>query len=123
GTSDGLSRWAAAAVAFGPVLGLAIAQGGYFPAAWGWASVPLLWIAAVALILRAELRLSRPEVFFLVSLTGFTAWVALSTAWSTAPAESLLETERTLIYLAAGLAVLVIARSGSRRHVLGRLPA
>jgi O-Antigen ligase len=101
------------------VLGLAIAQGGYFPAAWGWASVPLLWSAAVALILRAQLRLSRPEMFFLVSLTGFTAWVALSTAWSTAPAESVLETERTFIYFAAGLAVLVIARSGSMRHVLG----
>jgi hypothetical protein len=121
--ASGLTRWAAAAVAFGPVLGLAIAQGGYFPSAWGWASVPLLWSAAVALVLRTQLRLSRPEVFLLVSLTGFTGWVALSTAWSTAPAESILETERTLVYFAAVLAVLVIARSSSRRHVLGGLLA
>jgi hypothetical protein len=122
-SGGGLTRWTAAAVAFGPVLGLAIAQGGYFPAAWGWASVPLLWSAAVALIIRAQLRLSRAEVFFLVSLTGFTGWVALSTAWSTAPAESVLETERTLIYLAAVLAVLVIARTRSAPHVLGGIVA
>ena len=37
-----------ALLAFGPVLGLAAAQGGYFPTSWGWASVPVLWAVAIA---------------------------------------------------------------------------
>ena len=108
-------------VAFAPVLGLAIAQGGFFPTAWGWASVPLLWSASVALVLRGRLRLSRPERVFLAALAAFSAWVAVSAAWSAAPAESVLETERALVYLAAGVAVLVVARSYSGPHVLAGL--
>jgi hypothetical protein len=114
-------QWAAGVVAFAPVLGLAIAQGGYFPTAWGWASVPLLWSASVALVLRGRLRLSRPERVFLAALAAFSAWVAVSAAWSTAPAASVLETERALVYLAAGVAVLVVARSHSSPHVLAGL--
>ena len=38
-----LSAWVAALVGFVPVVGLAGAQGGFFPSAWGWASLPLLF--------------------------------------------------------------------------------
>jgi O-Antigen ligase len=124
GTTGGtVARWSAGVAAFGPVFGLAIAQGGYFPAAWGWASIPLLWTAAVALVLRNRLQLSRPEQVFLAALAAFGAWIALSIAWSVAPAESVLETERVLVYIAAALAVLVLARAGSARHILGGLLA
>lgn len=116
-------RSAAAAVAFAPVFGLAVAQGGYFPASWGWASVPLLWCAAIALVLRGQLSLSRAEQLFLAALAAFTAWIACSIAWSDATAASVLETQRAVVYLGAGLAVLVVARQRSSRYVLGGLLA
>src|SRR5438132_11114944 len=110
-------------MAFAPVVGLAAAQGGYFPTAWGWASVPLFWTAAVALTARTQARLSRAEGMFLAALAAFTAWLAISAAWSAAPADSVLETERALVYMAACLAVLLTSRARSSRHVLGAVLA
>ena len=108
-------------VAFAPVFGLAAAQGGYFPAAWGWASVPLLWTAAVALVLRDQVRLSYNECIFLGTLAAFAGWLALSAAWSAAPAESVSETERALVYVAAVASLLLVSRARVARHVLGAL--
>ena len=107
--------------AFGPVLGLAAAQGGYFPTAWGWGSVPLFWAAALVLLLRSEVALTRHELFLLAAAAAFVGWLALSFVWSVAPAESLLEVERALLYVAAILAVLVLARTRATRVVLGAL--
>jgi O-Antigen ligase len=106
---------------FAPVLGLAAAQGGYFPTSWGWASVPLFWTAAVALVWRGEIGFSRLERCFIGAAVVFVGWLALSTVWSVAPAESVLEVERALVYVASILAVLVLARTGATRFVLGAL--
>jgi hypothetical protein len=112
-----------ALVAFAPVVVLAGAQGGYFRTAWGWAAVPLLWTAASALVVRERVRLSRAEGLFLGGLVAFAAWTAASALWSAAPALSLVETERTLVYVGAGVALLVTARTRSSRVVLGALLA
>ena len=56
----------------------------------------------------------------LVALIG---WIALSVAWSVAPAESVLEIERGLVYVAATSAVLLLSRSRFARRVLGGLLA
>ena len=112
-----------ALAAFAPVCGLAAAQGGYFPGAWGWASVPLLWAAAVAVIVRSRLRFSRAEGVFLVGLVAMAGWTALSVVWSVSPADSVLEVERTLVYVGACAAVLTIARARSARTVLAALLA
>src|SRR5438034_9053827 len=90
-----------ALVAFVPVFGLAAAQGGYFPTSWGWASVPLFWATAIALVVRSQVRLNNYERAFLAALAALAGWVALSVAWSVAPAQSVLEIERALVYLAA----------------------
>jgi hypothetical protein len=103
---------AAALIGFVPVVGLAGAQGGFFPSAWGWASLPLLWVSAVALALRAEIRLSGPERTFIGLMAALTTWILLSTVWSAAPASSILEAERGLLYLAGISAALVVLRSG-----------
>ena len=99
------ARWISGAVpvllGFLPLALLGSWQGGYFPTAWGWASVPLLWGAALAAVLRTRASLSRVEVVFLGALTGLTGWIALSAAWSAAPALSLVETERALVGLDA----------------------
>jgi hypothetical protein len=115
--------WLPALAAFAPVLGLAAAQGGYFPAAWGWASVPLFWAAAIALLVRRQVRLNTYERIFLAALIALVGWIALSVAWSVAPAESVLEIERGLVYLAAASAVLLLSRSRFARRVLGGLLA
>ncbi len=117
------SPWLPALAAFVPVLGLAAAQGGYFPTAWGWASVPLFWAAAIALLVRREVRLNTYERVFLVALAVFVGWVALTVAWSVAPAESILEIERGLVYVAAVSVVLLVSRSRFARRVLGGLLA
>ncbi len=117
------SPWLPALAAFVPVLGLAAAQGGYFPTAWGWASVPLFWAAAIALLVRREVRLNTYERVFLVALAVFVGWVALTVAWSVAPAESILEIERGLVYVAAVSAILLVSRSRFARRVLGGLLA
>src|SRR5205809_7155358 len=96
-----------ALLAFAPVLGLAAAQGGYFPTSWGWASVPLLWAVALALIMRDQVRLSTSEWLLLLALAALAGWTALSYVWSAAPAQSVLEVERTLVYLSVVAAVLM----------------
>src|SRR5437879_327240 len=105
-------------LAFLPVLGLAFAQGGYFPTSWGWASVPLLWSAALALIVRSQVRLSDLERVYLIAIVALTCWIALSTLWSVAPAASIVETERALVYVAGVAAVLIVSRTRFVRHVL-----
>jgi O-Antigen ligase len=112
-----------AVLAFAPVLGLAAAQGGYFPTSWGWASVPLLWAVAIALILRERIGLASRERFFLAALAGLVGWVALSTFWSVAPAQTVLEVERVLVYLAVVAVVLLLAGRRSARRLLGGLLA
>ena len=72
-------------------------------------------------MLREHLKLSRAEGVFLVGLLAFAAWLGISAAWSNATGESLLETQRALVYTAAGLAVLVTARARWSRYVLGAL--
>jgi O-Antigen ligase len=117
GSSAGAAVTAIAA--FVPILGLAAAQGGYFPTAWGWASIPLLLVVAVGVIVRAEVRLTALEIAFLGALVALAAWTALSAAWSVAPAESLLEVQRTLVYVAALAAALLLSRGRHGRHLLG----
>jgi O-antigen ligase/polysaccharide polymerase Wzy-like membrane protein len=112
-----------ALAAFAPVVGLAGAQGGYFPSAWGWATLPLLWVAALALVLRERVRLSGSERTFLALLVALTVWILLSAAWSVAPAPSILESQRGLLYLAGVAAVLLVTRSRHIPSMLGGLLA
>jgi hypothetical protein len=112
-----------ALLAFGPILGLAAAQGGYFPTSWGWASIPLLWAVAIALIIRDRIGLAIGERCLLGGLAALGGWVALSTVWSVAPAETVLEIERVLVYLAVVAAVLLLSGVRSARRMLGGLLA
>ena len=104
-------------------MGLAGAQGGYFPSAWGWATFPLLWLAALALVLRAQVRLSRSERTFLGLLIAFTLWTLLSATWSVAAAASILESQRGLLYVAGVGAALLVSRSRDVPRLLGGLLA
>jgi hypothetical protein len=113
----------AALVGFVPVVGLAGAQGGYFPSAWGWATLPLLWLAALALVLRERIRLSGPERIFLGLLVALTLWILLSATWSVASAPSILESQRGLLYVAGVATALLVCRSRDLPRLLGALLA
>jgi O-Antigen ligase len=117
----GYGIWAGAApilVAAVPIASLAAAQGGYFPTTWGWATLPLLWVTGIALVVRPSIRVSKAEWTFIAALTALTAWLATSIVWSVAPAETVLELERMLVYFAGATAVLLLAQSHSVRRLL-----
>jgi hypothetical protein len=99
--------------------GLGAADGGYFPPAWGWAALGLLWVAAAALLLRPGLPLSRREAVFLALLAALVGWTALSALWSASAPLSLLDAQRDLVYLAGAGALLLAGSRPSAPWVAG----
>ena len=96
-------------------------QGGYFPTTWGWTSLAFLWVAGLTIVLRRTVRVSRAEVLFLFAWAALLAWVALSTLWSTDRAETVLEVERTLVYVSAAAMFVLVCTRRSQRPLLGGL--
>ena len=90
---------------------LAAANGGYWPTAWSWTSLALLWIAGLALVLRGP-ALGRLEIATLGALLGLVAWIAASTLWSSNVGQTVSEVERVLVY-AAGLSAALLLLRGS----------
>jgi O-Antigen ligase len=89
---------------------VALSDGGYFPSAWGWSALLLLWIAAATLVLRDHFSFGRFELAMLAAVTAFVGWVALSSTWSTSPERSILEVQRDLVYIGGVLVIVVVAR-------------
>jgi O-antigen ligase/polysaccharide polymerase Wzy-like membrane protein len=103
----------------GVVVGsLAFANGGYFPVSWGWSGLALLWLAAVALALGVAVELDVLDRVFLGALAGLTVWVALSLLWTSSVPETILEVERMLVYLSAGIAGVLLLRRTSMPTLL-----
>jgi hypothetical protein len=99
--------------------GLGAAQGGYFPSSWGWASLALLWAASLVLLLRPRLSITRLQAAYVAALAALAAWIGLTIWWSRDPAGSVNELERAVVYLAAGLAAIVIVRRADIGRLLG----
>ena len=70
--------------AFATVAGLAAADGGYFPASWGWSTLGSAWVAAAALLLRAAPV--RAEASEGGGVLTWTAW-SPATPWASVPQE------------------------------------
>jgi hypothetical protein len=102
---------------------LAASHGGYFPTSWGWSALVLFWLAAMALLIRRQIAVSRAEVALLLAMTAFVAWIALSIVWSSARVDSIQELERALVYLAGVLALLVVVHERSVSSLLAGLLA
>jgi hypothetical protein len=100
---------------------LAAANGGYFPTAWGWAAVPFAWAAGLALVVRRRIRLHRLEIIFLGALGLLTAWIGLSLLWSRDFPQTVLELERTLVYLSGLLAAALVLRRRAVPWLVGGL--
>ena len=100
---------------FAPVAGLGLAHGGYYPPAWGWAAVSLACAAFVAVLVRGTTSLSRLELTTLGALAALCTWTFASYTWSLSPTQTMLEGQRTLLYVIAVAALLVALR----RHAVG----
>ena len=99
------------------ITALAAANGGYWPTAWSWSSLALLWIAGLALVLRVP-ALGRLEIATLGALLGLVAWIAASTLWSSNVGQTVLELQRALVYVAGVAAALLILRGSSYKALL-----
>src|SRR5215208_6951745 len=105
-----------ARVLSGVVAALAIgttarAGGGYLPTTWGWATAGPAAVATAALVIRSELRITRPAAAFLVLLAAVVAWTAASLLWTHSVPRTAAEVERDLVYLATAAAILLLPRS------------
>jgi hypothetical protein len=99
---------------------LAFANGGYFPVAWGWSGLALLWLAAIALALGVAVEIGALERLFLGALAGLTVWISFSLIWTSSIPGTVLEDERMVVYLSAGVAgVLLLRRSSMPTLLLG----
>ena len=99
-----------AAGAFALVAALGFDGGGYAPPAWGWSSVVLFAVLAV-LIARGVGRPRRAALVLVGALAGLAAWAAASIAWSSHVSASILDVQRTVLYVGAA-SLFVLARSG-----------
>ena len=90
-----------------------MADGGFRSTAWGWAALTLLVLAAGVLAVRPVPPVGRLEVVYLAAFAALLVWTWLSAAWSLDVAQSVLEGERTLVYVAASIAALVAFRPAS----------
>ena len=104
---------AVAAVAAAAVGGLAAADGGYFPVSWGWATLGLVWVALVALFVGAP-RVGRDGLAAVGLLAALAVWTLVSAFWSTSVPLAILEAQRTLLYIAALAAFLLLGRPRAR---------
>ena len=112
------SRLAPFVVVVATVGALAFAGGGYFPTAWGWSALALLWLVGYVLVTRSRFCVAGAEAVMLAGLAALVLWIGLSAAWSPSISRSIVELERALVYLAAVAALLLLARRRSFPHVV-----
>jgi hypothetical protein len=95
------------------IAGVALDQAGFFPRSWVWGAVVFLWLAALALVLRERVFVSRLEALWLGALLALATWVALSSAWSSSQTLSILDARRDLVYVGCAAAVVFLWSRGA----------
>ena len=116
-----LVELAPALLPFGLVVGVGLDGGGYAATAWGWSTVAPLALVLVALatgIARSPGLLAR---LFLTLIVAFAGWTLLSVAWSRDVSQSMLDAERTIVYVGSAAAFLIVGRRHAPRFVAGLL--
>jgi len=122
-TAAALDPWLAGVGSCLLIGGVAAASGGYFPTSWGWTSLAVLWVAALAVLLRGGVEIGVPEVIFFGSLMLFAGWIWLATTWSEDVPGSFLEGQRALVYVAGTGAALLLVRRRTAPQLLGGVVA
>jgi tetratricopeptide (TPR) repeat protein len=89
---------------------LAFANGGYFPTAWGWGALIALSLVAVYLVVGEPVRPAPLALILVGGLVAFAAWTWLALLWSEDVSNSVLEGQRTLLYIGAAAALVLLVR-------------
>jgi hypothetical protein len=118
-----LARVAPAAAIAAVGAGLGLESGGYFPRAWIWSGVVLLWIAALTGALRPQLPLGRRSALFAGAFALLAGWTVLSTVWSVESQQTLLEARRNVVYLGVAAAVVFACSRLEARQLPGAVLA
>ena len=93
------------------------AQGGYFPTSWSWTALALGWAIGLWAVVGSRHELGRLDLAMVGALAALLLWIASSAAWSSDPAQSLLEAQRALVYVTGVAAFLLLGR----RHAVPAL--
>jgi len=80
---------------------LSLDGAGYWPTAWAWTA---LFLCALILVLRPEVRLGRVELVVPAALLGLAAWGVASALWASSATQPFLQSQRTLMYAAVAFA-------------------
>ena len=110
------------AVGAGAAASIAIfgfASGGYYPTAWGWGALVALWLVATYLVMGAATRPAPLALTMLGGLALLTAWTWLSLLWSDDVDQTVLEAQRTLLYVAVAAALVLVVRRVDVEPLLG----
>ena len=105
-----LRSLAVGAGAAGTLAVLGFASGGYYATAWSWGALIALWFCAIYLVVGDETRPGPLALTFLAGLAGLAAWTWLALLWSDDVDQTVLEGQRTILYLAVAGALVLIAR-------------
>lgn len=108
-----LQRAAPGLLAAAVLTPLAAGNGGYFPPAWGWSAAALLWAAAIAALARQDVEVTAAEAVTVSAFGLLTVWMLISATWSGDTTSAVLEAERTLVYVAGLVALLLVSRRGA----------
>lgn len=114
-----------AGVGFGAFLVLAtgLTDGGYYGTSWTAVSVVLVAGSIIAMLLDGPPRLQRGAWLAIAASSALTGWIAVSSRWADADADTWLEARRALLYTLALTTAIVVATSVGRRAVLAGLAA
>ena len=104
--------------ALGFVGALALAQGGYWPTTWNTATIVLLAILVAGVVGLRRIEIGSFDRAVLLCFGVLTVWVTISTTWSLDPARSLLDAQRTLLYLCAVAVLVLVSPRGSQAGLL-----
>ena len=95
------------------------ASGGYYPTAWGWGALVALWLAATYLVIGTATRPAPLALTMLGGLALLAAWTWLSLLWSDDVDQTVLEGQRTLLYVAVAAALVLVVRRVDVEALLG----
>jgi hypothetical protein len=95
------------------------ASGGYYPTAWGWGALVALWLVATYLVMGAATRPAPLALTMLGGLALLTTWTWLSLLWSDDIDQTVLEGQRTLLYVAVAAALVLVVRRVDVEPLLG----
>jgi O-antigen ligase len=101
------------------VAGTGFANGGYFPSSWGWPTTAAAFLAAVTLLTAEKRSIGLVGCAAVSLLAALTVWTVLSSIWSIDVTQTVLEAERTTVYVAALLAALIYAQRSPERLLHG----